>query len=77
MRLELSAREKRFLRAALAVLGVAHLLVPGLLLRVARAAYDRGLDVRFVARGAASRRVRLVGFVMVAVAAVWRRLARV
>lgn len=77
MRLELSARERRFARAALAAVGVAHLLVPGLLLRTARRAYDRGLDARFVARDATTRRVRLVGLAMVAVAAAWRRLARI
>jgi len=77
MRLDLSTGERRLVRAALLAAGVAHLLVPGLLLRGARFAYDRALDVRFVARDDTVRRVRLVGLAMVAVAVVWRRIARV
>jgi len=76
MRLDLSAGERRLVRTALLAAGVAHLLVPELLLRGARFAYDRALDVRFVARDETTCRVRLVGLAMVVAAVVWRRITQ-
>lgn len=56
--------------AGLVLLGLAHLLVPGPLLAVARAGYDRLLNVEFVPDATAIRRVRFVGLVMLAVGTV-------
>lgn len=53
--------------AGLILLGLVHLLAPGPLLAAARAGYDRLLNVEFVADAAATRRVRFVGLVMLAV----------
>jgi hypothetical protein len=49
--------------------GVVHLLAPEWLLRTARVAYDRTLAVDFEPRENATRRVRLVGVLLLAVAA--------
>ena len=49
--------------------GLAHLLVPNLLLDCARAAYGLTLDVAFLPRDGATRRVRLLGVVFTAAAA--------
>lgn len=54
---------------ALVVAGVAHLLVPGLLLRTARAGYRTVLGVRFRPGERSARRVRLLGLAMIAAGA--------
>jgi hypothetical protein len=59
----------RLVGAGLVVVGIAHLLVPGVLLSVARVSYDRVLDVAFEPRARTGRRVRLVGLGMVAAGA--------
>ena len=60
-----------------ALTGLAHLLVPNLLVRSAEVGYDRVLAVDFEPREAATRRVRLLGVafltVGLAAAAVGRR----
>ncbi|MFB6295825.1 MAG: hypothetical protein ABEH66_03170 [Halobacteriales archaeon] len=61
-------RPPRRLRALFAVVGLVHLLVPGLLLDTARWAYARVLAVEFEPRDGAPRRVRLVGIAFVCVA---------
>lgn len=58
-----------------ALAGLVHLAVPARLLTLAGWAYDRVLAVRFHPRKNATRRVRLVGVVMVASAPVLARLA--
>jgi hypothetical protein len=55
--------------AMLVAAGVAHLLVPGLLLWLAGVSYDRLLDIQFEPGERTKRRVRLVGFGMVAAGA--------
>ncbi len=64
----------RLLWGASALAGLAHLLVPGLLLRLAGYAYSRALRVEFEPQPGAKRRVRLVGLGFLAVAAIARRL---
>jgi hypothetical protein len=56
-----------------AAVGLAHLLVPDHLLAVAAWGYDTVLAVDFDPRGNATRRVRAVGLVFVAVAALCLR----
>jgi hypothetical protein len=61
--------------AVLALLGgIVHLLVPERLLAAAEWGYDRVLAVDFTPRPAASRRVRLVGVLMLGGAALVIRL---
>ena len=55
--------------AVLVVAGLAHLLVPGLLLWVAGVGYDRVLDIQFESGEHTKRRLRLVGFGMIATGA--------
>ncbi|WP_049936651.1 hypothetical protein [Haloplanus natans] len=55
--------------------GVVHLLVPARLLATARWGYDRVLAVEFVPRPNATRRVRLLGLLMVAGSALVYRIA--
>jgi len=63
----------RLTAVALALTGVAHLVVPDLLLRTARWGYDRVLAVDFEPRENAIRRVRTLGLVFLSLAAVcWR-----
>jgi hypothetical protein len=52
-----------------ALAGALHLLAPEWLLRTAGVAYDRTLAVDFEPRENAARRVRLVGVLLLAVAA--------
>jgi hypothetical protein len=54
--------------SVLGLLGVVHLLAPGRLLATAGTAYDRLLAVDFEPREGATRRVRLIGLLFVAVA---------
>lgn len=72
----LRADARRAARAAprpfglvLVLAGIAHLLVPGVLLRAARPAYRLALDVRFRPGERAQRRVRLLGLAMIAAGA--------
>ncbi|AXG10780.1 hypothetical protein [Haloplanus rubicundus] len=61
--------------SALGVLaGIVHLLVPNRLLTAAEWGYDRLLAVEFVPRSAATRRVRLIGLLMLGGAALCYRL---
>jgi len=59
----------RPLGALFVLAGIAHLLVPGLLLWLARLGYERVLGVEFRAREHATCRVRLVGIGMIAAGA--------
>jgi len=54
----------RLLRVAGALAGLVHLLVPARLLAMAEWGYDRVLAIDFDPRPNATRRVRLVGLVM-------------
>jgi len=54
--------------------GIVHLLVPNRLLAVAEWGYDRVLAVEFTPRPSATRRVRLIGLLMLVGAALWYRL---
>jgi hypothetical protein len=54
--------------------GIVHLLVPNRLLATAEWGYDRVLAVEFAPRPAATRRVRLIGLVMLGGAALCYRL---
>ena len=58
-----------------ALSGLTHLLVPDLLLRNASRGYDRVLAVDFEPREASTRRVRLLGVLSLAAAAVCYRVA--
>ncbi|WP_324665105.1 hypothetical protein [Haloarcula sediminis] len=71
VRIDLSPR---LLWVGAALAGLVHLLVPGILLRSAEYAYRWVLRVEFDPKPGAKRRVRLVGFVFLAAAAVIRRL---
>ena len=64
-----TAAAPRPVGAVLVVAGLGHLLVPGLLLWLAGWGYDRILDVRFEPGERTKRRVRLVGFGMIATGA--------
>jgi hypothetical protein len=69
----ISETDRRLAILATALLGIVHLLVPGVLLRSARYGYDRVLDVEFRPRDGATRRVRLLGVLLVGVAlALWK-----
>ncbi|WP_324760293.1 hypothetical protein [Haloarcula montana] len=74
--MRLSTTERRLLWLGTALVGVIHLLVPGLLLRTARFGYRTGLAVEFRPRSGARKRVRAVGVGLLALAAVVRRLQR-
>ena len=78
MRIDISRAEGRLGLVGLVVFGLAHVLAPRLLLRVARGVYGRTLDIEFVARRGAPWRVRLVGLgSLVAAACGWRLLDRI
>ncbi|MDS0260347.1 hypothetical protein NDI56_13165 [Haloarcula sp. S1CR25-12] len=72
--MRLSDTERRLVWLASGLAGLVHLLVPGLLLRLARVAYRWGLAVEFDPKSGAKRRVRLVGVGFLLFAAVLRRL---
>lgn len=77
MRIDASRTDGRLGLLGLAAFGLAHLLAPRALLRTARTAYALALDVEFVPRKGAPRRVRLVGFLSLVVSAVgWAVLDR-
>jgi len=57
----------RTISYALALVGLGHLVAPGILLGAARWGYDLVLDVEFTPRAGATRRVRIVGLAFVAV----------
>ena len=59
----------RFAGLAMVLSGAAHLLAPGVLLRTAQSGYGVVLDARFDPGDATRRRVRLIGFGMVAAGA--------
>ena len=58
-----------------ALTGLAHLLVPNLLVRSAEVGYDRVLAVDFEPREHTTRRVRLLGIVSVAVGVLFWKAA--
>lgn len=72
--LDLSDAERRLALAALRGVALSHLLVPGRLLSTASRGYDLALDVSFDPRAGATRRVRLVGCAMLALAEAAARL---
>ncbi|WP_121820952.1 hypothetical protein [Halostella salina] len=59
------ADRPRLAGLALVLVGVAHLLVPGLLLWTAEVGYGVALDVEFDPGDASRRRIRLLGLGMV------------
>lgn len=61
MDVETTDRDRRLAAVGLALVAAVHLLVPGLLLRVARLGYGLVLDVRFEPRPGARGQVRLLG----------------
>jgi hypothetical protein len=74
--MDVSDTERQFAILAAALAGVVHLLVPGMLLRSAQYGYGWVLDVEFRPRDGATGRVRLVGALLLGVAAtLWRRYA--
>ncbi|WP_336336106.1 hypothetical protein [Haloarcula brevis] len=72
--MDLTRTERRLLWTGTALAGVLHLLVPGLLLSVARLGYRWILSVAFTPQEGSHRRVRLLGVGLLAVAAALRRL---
>jgi hypothetical protein len=78
MQIDLSRTEGRLGLLGLGVFGVAHVLVPRLLLRIAQSAYGLALDVELSPRENAPRRVRWVGYLsLLLMAAGWRALEQV
>ena len=72
--MDVSNTERRLAVLGLALVGIGHLIVPGRLLQAARYGYGWVLDVEFSPRDGAPRRVRLLGVLMVSLAAaLWRR----
>lgn len=70
--MRISETDRRLAILATALLGIVHLLVPGVLLRSAQYGYGLVLDVEFRPRDGATRRVRLLGVLLVGVAlALW------
>ncbi|AEM55789.1 hypothetical protein HISP_00860 [Haloarcula hispanica N601] len=72
--MDLTRTERRLLWVGTALAGALHLLVPGLLLSLARLGYRWVLSVEFTPQDGAHRRVRLLGVGNLVVAAVLRRL---
>ena len=72
--MDLTRTERRLLWAGTALAGVLHLLVPGLLLSLARLGYRWVLSVEFTPQQGSRRRVRLLGVGNLVFAAVLRRL---
>ncbi|KAA9399273.1 hypothetical protein Har1130_13895 [Haloarcula sp. CBA1130] len=72
--MDLTRTERRLLWTGTALAGVVHLLVPGLLLSLARLGYRWVLAVEFTPQEGSRRRVRLLGVGFLAVAAALKRL---
>jgi len=72
--MDLTRTERRLLWTGAALAGVVHLLVPGLLLSMARLGYRWVLAVEFTPQEGSRRRVRLLGVGFLAVAAALKRL---
>lgn len=73
--MRLSETDLWLLSLGAALVGVVHLLIPGILLKTARWGYRWILAVEFDPKPGATGRVRLVGLGFLAVAAVLRRLS--
>jgi hypothetical protein len=72
--MNLTATERRLLWTGMAIAGVLHLLVPGVLLSLAKVGYRRVLAVEFTPQDGARRRVRLLGVAFLAIAVVLKRI---
>ncbi|EMA09481.1 hypothetical protein SAMN05443574_107162 [Haloarcula vallismortis] len=72
--MDLTRTQRRLLWTGTALAGVLHLLVPGLLLSLARLGYRWVLAVKFTPTAESRRRVRLLGVAFFAVAAVLKRI---
>jgi len=72
--MDLTGTERRLLWTGTALAGVLHLLVPGLLLSVARMGYRWVLAVEFAPTIESRRRVRLLGVAFLGFAAVLKRI---
>ena len=72
--MNLTRTERRLLWTGTALAGVLHLLVPGLLLSMARLGYRWVLAVEFTPQAGSRRRVRLLGVAFLAIAAVLKRI---
>ncbi|KOX95187.1 hypothetical protein AMS69_04870 [Haloarcula rubripromontorii] len=72
--MDLTRTERRLLWNGTTLAGVVHLLVPGLLLSLARLGYRWVLAVEFTPQEGSRRRVRLLGVGFLAVAAALKRL---
>jgi hypothetical protein len=69
MELRLTPTERRLAVVGALLSGVVHILLPELLIDLARFGYDAVLDVSFVSRDETAQRVRLLGVVSVLFAA--------
>jgi hypothetical protein len=72
--MDLTGTQRRLLWAGTALAGVLHLLVPGLLLSLARLGYRWVLAVEFTPTAESRHRVRLLGVAFLAIAAVLKRI---
>jgi len=72
--MDLTGTQRRLLWTGATLAGVLHLLVPGLLLSLARLGYRWVLAVEFTPTAESRRRVRLLGVAFLAVAAVLERI---
>ena len=72
--MDLTRTERRLLWTGTALAGVLHLLVPGLLLSMARLGYRWVLSVEFMPQEGARRRVRLLGVAFLTLSALLKRL---
>jgi hypothetical protein len=72
--MDLTRTERRLLWTGTALAGVLHLLVPGLLLSMARLSYRWVLAVEFTPQKGARRRVRLLGVAFLAIAVVLKQI---
>lgn len=74
--MDLTDTERRLVWLGTALAGLAHLLVPGLLLRTAKLGYRYALAVEFDPKQGAKLRVRLAGVGFLALSKFLRRLLR-
>jgi hypothetical protein len=75
MRIDLSPLERRLGLVGIGLFGLAHVLIPNLLLRVARTGYGLVLDVEFTPRENAADHVQAIGYLSVLAAVFgWRSL---
>ncbi|MDS0220391.1 hypothetical protein NDI54_03390 [Haloarcula sp. S1AR25-5A] len=72
--MDLTRTEGRLLWTGMAIAGVLHLLIPGVLLSLAKVGYRWVLAVEFTPQKGARQRVRLLGVANLVVAAVLKRI---